>query len=76
MKNCKKFKTIDLTTGQRKRFSHYRYITNIMLNHAVLCTENWCWCHASSFNDAIADYKYDAEDGEKMVIEEILRKEY
>ena len=75
MKNCKKFKTIDLTTNQRKEFSHYRYITQIMIDHAIQCKERWCVCRASSFNDALADFRHDAPANLKREIDEVLNRD-
>ncbi len=75
-KNCKKHKVIDLTTNQRKKYVFYRSFFNSQLDHAVQCTEKWCWCHGSIFNDSLCDYKFIAEDNEKWVIDEILRREY
>ncbi len=75
MKNCKKFKTIDLTTNQRKEFVHYRYITRIMIDHAIQCKERWCVCRASSFNDALADFRHDAPDNLKREIDEVLNRD-
>ena len=75
MKNCKKFKTIDLTTNQRKEFLHYRYITEIMINHAIQCRERWCVCRGSSFNDALAGFRVDAPDNLKRDIDEVLNRD-
>ena len=72
MNNFKKFKTIDLTTNQLKLYKHYRYFTEIMINHAIQCRDKRCWCNGSSFNDALADFKHDAPDNIKREIEEIF----
>ncbi len=75
MKNCKKFKTIDLTTNQRKKYVFYRGFFNNLMDHAVQCNERWCWCRGSIFNDSLCEFKFLADDNEKRLIEEILNRD-
>ena len=75
MGNCKKHKTIDLTTNQRKKYIFYRSFFNNLMDHACQCTETWCWCRGSIFNDSLADFKFIADDNEKRLIEEILGRD-
>ncbi len=75
-KDCKKHKVIDLTTNQRKKYIFYRSFFDNLMNHACQCTQTWCWCHGSTFNDSLADFRFIADDNEKRFIDEILRREY
>jgi hypothetical protein len=59
----------------RKLHSHYRYITEIMLNHAVLCDDKDCVCYASSFNDAIVEMAKVGDKNMKDLVREILDRE-
>ena len=63
-----------MTPNQIELYRHYRYITNIMLNHACICDERWCVCQASSFQDALADFKHVADDNTKRLIDEIFHR--